>query len=365
MLKNGFIPEIMSFFENGKRFQFSFFSSELLLFEQGIGFLLTPVHLISTDGHLPTVTECVDFYSFVTRVREKRAIASQNSVIPLSKRILDLLGGIGGLYFSGNNKPKDLEEKPKIFGNIFLDGSVKELRNICTLLSKNEMYCENVDTSALYEKSERSFSGISRNGSCMANINYDNHVIGLSEVEISYILLWYENYCQERQVEKTACLPRDVFQDSNIKDNYEKIMKIKANYALFKFRSHFTAYTRIDEINDVIEYWRGYFSTISVEKKLDEDLNNLSEIMSLANETIRNKESKEKKRRQDKIDFIIVILTSVLSLFSITEGVFKILDRVDSARDFPINIAKIVLGLVLWIGVVLFTVLKYRAASKN
>ena len=199
----------------------------------------------------------------------------------------------------------------------------------------------------------------------MININYDNHVIGLSEVEISYILLWYENYCQEKQLEKTTCLPRDVFEEATIRKNYEQIMRIKADYALFKFRSHFVAYTRIDEVNDVINYWRDYFSTISVEKKLDEDLSNLGEIMSLANETIRNKENKAKKRRQNRIDFIIVLLTSVLSLFSITEGVFKLCERVESAVEYSENIAKIIIGFALWIGVVLFTVLKNKGTSKE
>jgi len=363
--KGNHVPEVLSFSENGNLYQFSFSSSELLLFEQGIGFLLTPVHLIDVNGHLPMVTECVDFFSFVTQVREKRPLLSKNSDATLSKRIVGQLAGIGGLYFPGNNKPSYPEEKPKIFGNLLMDGTAEELRNVCAHLSKNERYADNVNASHLYEKAERSFCGVSRNGSCMININYDNHVIGLSEVEISYILLWYENYCQEKQLEKTTCLPRDVFEEATIRKNYEQIMRIKADYALFKFRSHFVAYTRIDEVNDVINYWRDYFSTISVEKKLDEDLSNLGEIMSLANETIRNKENKAKKRRQNRIDFIIVLLTSVLSLFSITEGVFKLCERVESAVEYSENIAKIIIGFALWIGVVLFTVLKNKGTSKE
>lgn len=332
--------------KNNKKYTFTFELSELIIFDNSKGFIVVPVQLLSVDDNLPNEIDLVDFLSSITEVRDKTIISSSSLELSLQDRVKLLLEGIEGVSYLGNSKPNKLEEKPKVF----VVSNIKD-NNIGYCLSNNIRYKE-------FDDLLKTNNYISHNG--VSLINHEMIPENINILVLSYILELYKKYSLEDFLDRTSSLPRDLLNKENIINNYKKIIEIEEDYYNYIFRVNVNHYSKIDEINVIVNEWKDYLTNKGDKEKLETDLSNLEKIVSIANQKFKESEKAERKKRDKFLDLVIILFTSILSLFSITEGIFRISDRFSSVEGNIGNLIKIILGILLWVLVMVFTIIKNK-----
>ena len=353
------------FFEkDGKRFDFLINDIKLFAFERHINFLVFDAELKLCDNMLPSLSDIADFSSFICRVRDD--VKRFNNPI-MSKSFKEIINEIIGGYnphFVGNNFPKSLEEKPKIIGSTVLKYAFSDQKFMLekiTLLANNLPLAES-DKVSKEEKSIRHTQNsamlISKNGVYSVSLN-DTKMQYRQEYLISYLLCLYEHYARLDFLDNIG-IGNFCFDEGSIEKTLEKILNLKNDYVMFKVSSAFEEYTRIDLINDDVYYWKAYFNKSNLKHIFEQELAELEEVSAVLEKKSSIKKAKLNERRTKKIELAAVLITSVLMLFSITEGIFKLYDRITSITDSVYNIVKIAAAFVIWIVVVFVTLKKTK-----
>jgi len=179
------------------------------------------------------------------------------------------------------------------------------------------------------------------------------------EYLISYLLCLYEHYARLLFLEHIG-IGNFLFDEGNIDKTLEKILNLKNEYVMFKVSSVFDEYTRIDRINDDVYYWKAYFNKGNNKEKFEQELSELEEVFVVLEKRAAIEKSKANERRTKKFEIIAVLITSVLMLFSITEGIFKLYDRLASVTDNVYNLVKVGVAFVIWVAVLIITVKKTK-----
>lgn len=353
----------MTFEEQGINYTFKTADIKLFAFEKHINFLTLDVELVSADGLPPSLCDIIEFSSIICRVRDD--IKRFNSTEKRSFReVLNIIIGSYNPIYIGNNNPKSIEEKPRIFGSAILKyafSDQKIMEENLALLSNNLSASDIINIKKEdknYKHTQNGALMIANNG--VYSISSNNALIQYrQEYLISYLLCLYEYYARLLFLEHIG-IGNFMFDEGNIDKTLEKILDLKNEYVMFKVSSVFDEYTRIDRINDDVYYWKSYFNKKNNKEKFEQELSELEEVFVVLEKKAAIKKSKANERRTKKLEVIAVLITSVLMFFSITEGIFKLYDRLASITDNIYNLVKIGAAFVIWIAVLIITVKKTK-----
>ena len=353
----------MTFEEQGINYTFKITDIKLFAFEKHINFLTLNTEFLSADGLPPSLCDIIEFSSIICRVRDD--VKRFNSTKKRSFR--EILNNIIGVYnptYIGNNNPKTIEEKPRIFGSTVLKYSFSDqkiLKEKLALLANNLSAGDGINIlkdEKNYRHTSDSAMMIAKNG--VYSISSNSALIQYhQEYLISYLLCLYEHYARLLFLEHIG-IGNFLFDEGNIDKTLEKILNLKNEYVMFKVSSVFDEYTRIDRINDDVYYWKAYFNKGNNKEKFEQELSELEEVFVVLEKKAAIEKSKANERRTKKFEIIAVLITSVLMLFSITEGIFKLYDRLASVTDNVYNLVKVGVAFVIWVAVLIITVKKTK-----
>ncbi len=346
------------FIENEIEYVFSIKHIKMFAFEKRINFLLINIELLSANGISPSIDALTDFSSLICRVRD--GIKRFNS-----ESFRDILQKLIGSYhpvYIGNNLPTLIEEKPKVLGYAQIeDFHAGTSSKLCNLTNNQPSGFFSEDINCLDSKysciKDGESMAISNNGMFFLK-KANKPMLYWDEYLFSYILSLYNYYVILYFTEKISLRNFD-FSTNNAQENLKKIIGIRKEYILYGM-STVTEYTRMDSVNLVIEIIKSYFNKGNNIQKFETKLKELNEIAEVLEKKVEIEVSKAKELKSKKIEIAVVLVTSILMLFSITEGIFRLFERLSSIGNNVYNIIKIILAFSIWFVILFVTVKKIK-----